>query len=165
MNESDAGKNRGVNESHSDKIGGADRSILWKTLGNVYNMYFEPAELKPRMRFFWAWLGSLTLYMPLFVFEPDFRKALREKTLGQFWEVIADFDLLMIVTMILCLSSSLAIGGMLAMSNSRYGSVRLYLSGLLLSSFVVVIVVSGYELWPRSASGATGVDLPGDMNG
>ena len=156
MNESDAGKN-------NDE--GVYRSILWKTVGNVYKMYFKPAKMKTGTRFFWAWLGSLTLYMPLFVFEPDFRTALEKKTLGQIWTVIACFDLLKIVTIMLCLASSIAIGAMLAMSSKRYGSVRLYLSGLLLSSFVVVIVVSGYNLWPRSASGATGAAFPGEVNG
>ena len=122
---------------------------LWEKMGSIYEIYFQTAEVSKRMRFFWAWLGSLTLYMPLFTFHPEIRKALNKPMLV-FLDNI-NGNPYIIITILICLFTSLAVGGMIATSNDRYGPVRLYLSGLMLSSLIVIVVTLGYSFWISNA--------------
>lgn len=125
-------------------------SNFWKRVSSVYALYVQDAKYKTMIRFFWAWIGSLTLYMPLFTFEQRFRVAL-DNPLFTFWDNI-DGNPLITITILLCLFSSLAIGSMIAISNNKYGAVRLYLSGLMLSSFTLIVVASCYSLWFRDSA-------------
>lgn len=107
---------------------------LAKLLDAAIETYFQPLEkpLPGWMRFFCAWLGSITIYLaPVF-----YKLGPRE------WGIVEIPFAWLVVILSVVLPSM--IGFLIAYAKTCHGPVRLYLSGMILSVFSIGIV---YGLW------------------
>ena len=99
--------------------------------------YFQLGdELKGLVRFLCAWLGSVTLFVPMPLFVPYIREAL--SIAGEIWKL--EITALMWYVIGLAFVFSLIIGCLIARSRTPHGYVRLYLSGFVVTTFVVFTI-------------------------
>lgn len=113
-----------------------------KLIEGYYEAYFQPGdELKGLVRFLCAWLGSVTLFVPMPLFVPYIREALSIP--GGIWQL--EITALMWYVIGLAFVFSLIIGCLIARSRTPHGYVRLYLSGFVVTTFVVFTI---YKVLP-----------------
>lgn len=112
-------------------------SSVAKLIDGIYETYFQPREeLAVLARFLCAWLGSVTLFAPMPLFAPGIRDAL--SIAGGIWQV--EITALMLFVIGLAFVSSLIIGCLIAWSRTPHGYVRLYLSGFVMTAFIVLTI-------------------------
>ena len=135
-----------MNQSDSSKESSISH-VIGKLLDAWYETYFqlpsksstsnkEPKELNVWRRFLCAWLGSVTLFVPMPLFVPHIREAL--SIAGGSWQL--EITALMWYVTGLASVFSLIIGCLIAWSRTPHGYVRLYLSGFVVTTFVVFMI-------------------------
>ena len=127
-----------MNQSDSAKEPSVSSSVA-KLVGAFIETYFQPCEppLNWGWRFLCAWLGSATL----FVSAPAFFGLGPEQ-----W--VVGSELLYLVWIV----GPALYGCLIASAETPHGPVRLYLSGLLLSAFVVGVLLTVWS--PRADPGS-----------
>ena len=129
--------NSNPNENEKPRISGSVATVV----DSAIETYFQPLKdpMHVWLRFLCAWLGSMSIFMAPFLFGIGPQKWItNEGQIASFWIFYA---LLTIIPSIF--------GFLVACAETKHGPVRLYLSGMLLSTFTVVLT---YGIWTAGVS-------------
>lgn len=165
MNKSDSSKERSTLHSGNEgstSDSGLERSIsnsVEKLIDGVIQTYFQLHNdaLHISVRFLCAWLGSITLFVPTFAFSRNIRNTLSKP--DGFSQI--EFDDLSLSLIMLYFVGSIIVGSLIALAKTRHGHVRLYLSGFVLTAFIVVTV---YQVWPTDPAMPVIFNAPPDTS-